>query len=61
MDNDPELVTAEMLDRMSPNERASAFNARIIKDLEQLPPHFRDEVVENAKRLSEELQQRTDR
>lgn len=60
MDNDPELVTAEMLDRMSPNERASAFNARIIKDLEQLPPLFRDEVVENAKRLSEELQRRTD-
>ena len=61
MDNDPELVTAEMLDRMSPNERASAFNARIIKDLEQLPPHFRQEVMDNARRLSEELQRRTDR
>ena len=61
MDNDPELVTAEMLDRMSPNERAQAFNASIITDLKQLPPHFRDEVVENARRLSEELQRRTDR
>lgn len=61
MDDDPELVTAEMLDGMSPDERASAFNARIIKDLEQLPPHFRGEVTENARRLSEELQPRSDR
>lgn len=56
MEQEPELITAEMLDRMSPNERADAFNARVIRDLQQLPPHFRDEVVQHAQRLSEERQ-----
>jgi hypothetical protein len=55
VEQDPELVTAEMLDGMTPDERAQAFNAHIIADLEQLPLHFRNEVVQNAKRLSEDL------
>ena len=54
MEHDRELITAEMLDRMSPNQRAQAFNAQLITDLEQLPTHFRDEVVQNARRLSAE-------
>jgi len=61
MEQEPELVTAEMLDRMSPNERAAAFNASVITDLEQLPPHFRDEVVQNARRLSRERHRPKDR
>lgn len=61
VDEDRELITAEMLDRMSPSERAQAFNARIITDLEQLPTHFRDEVVQHAQRLAEERRRPTAR
>lgn len=36
---------------MSPDERAAAFNARIVTDLAELWPEFRDRVLATGRRL----------
>ena len=49
------IVTAADMDRMTPLERAAAVDASIVRDWEQVPPAFRREVEETAKRLSASL------
>jgi hypothetical protein len=34
------VLTAENLDRMTPEERQAAFDARVVTDLEELPAEY---------------------
>jgi hypothetical protein len=43
------------MDRMTPLERAAAVDASIVRDWDQVPPAFRHQVEETAKRLSASL------
>ncbi len=56
---EPELLTVADLDRMTPNERAEAVNARIVTDIEQLPAAFRARVIATAERVAGELKRST--
>ena len=51
------LLTAPELDEMSPDERAAAVNDRVVTDLDELPPEFRDQVVATGRRLAVERTQ----
>mgnify|MGYP001822178606 CR=1 FL=1 len=51
----PKLLTAEELDAMSPNERAAAFDERIVRDLDELPPAFRTRVMKAGQELADDL------
>ncbi len=42
---------------MSPDERAAAVNDRVVTDLDELPPEFRDRVVATGRRLAVERTQ----
>lgn len=55
MSDKPKLVTAEELDSMSPNERAAAFDERVVRDLDELPSSFRARVIKVGQELSDEL------
>jgi hypothetical protein len=46
------LITAAELDEMTPDQRAAAFNDRIITDLDELPDDFRKKVIDTAHRLA---------
>ncbi|MCP3938902.1 MAG: hypothetical protein GY708_26445 [Actinomycetia bacterium] len=52
MVNTPRVLTVEELDAMTPDERAQAFNERIVTDLDELPAKFRDRVIETGQRLA---------
>lgn len=52
MVNKPRVLTAEELDAMTPDERAHAFNERIVTDLDELPSEFRDRVIQTGQRLA---------
>ena len=49
------VITAEEMDRMTPNERAEAVRAGIVRDLSGLPPAFRQRIEERAAFLESEL------
>jgi len=49
-----DLITAEELEAMTPDERAAAVRSRIVTDLDELPDGFRARVVENLDRLNAE-------
>jgi hypothetical protein len=51
------LITAAELDEMTPDQRAAAFNDRIITDLDELPDDFRQKVIDTAHRLAAQLDQ----
>jgi len=51
----PKLVTAAEMDAMTPDERAQLVRSRIITSLDDLPEGFRQDVVDEARRLSKEL------
>lgn len=51
----PRLITAAELDEMTPDQRAAAFNERIITDLDDLPDDFRQTVIDTAHRLATNL------
>lgn len=53
----PRLITAAELDEMTPDQRAAAFNDRIITDLDELPDDFRQKVIDTAHRLAAQLDQ----
>ena len=54
----PELITAEALDDMSPDERAAAVREHIVTDLDELPADFRQRVVATAERLARQREAR---
>lgn len=45
------LITAADMDRMTPQERADAIDAAILRDWDEVDPAFRDEVLETANQL----------
>lgn len=51
---DQELLTAEDLDAMTPDERAAAFDERIVRSWDEVPAEFRTQVEATARRLSAE-------
>jgi hypothetical protein len=51
----PRIVTAHELDQMTPDERAAAFDERIVRNLDDLPSEFRDRVEARGRQLAEEL------
>lgn len=53
--DDRELISADDLDLMTPDERARAFDEHLVADLDEVPPEFRARIVETARRLSVEL------
>ncbi|MEO5839158.1 MAG: hypothetical protein ABIQ73_21015 [Acidimicrobiales bacterium] len=54
----PELLTAAVLDSMSPDERAAAVRAHIVTDLDELPADFRQRVVATGERIAREREAR---
>lgn len=50
-----EILTAEDLDAMTPNERADAFDERIVTDIDTLPTAFVDRVIATGRRIADEL------
>jgi hypothetical protein len=51
----PRIITAQELDQMTPDERAAAFDERIVRNLDDLPSEFRDRVEARGRQLAEEL------
>ena len=51
MTNDPERLSAEQLDAMTPHERLEAFRERIVTDPDELPEHFRRKIFTRAAEL----------
>lgn len=56
----PKVISAEELDRMSPDERARVVREHIVTDLDLLPKGFRQRVEATARRLAEHQDGRTD-
>lgn len=54
MERDFTLVTAEQMDKMTPNERADLVRSRVITDLSELRPEFRERVLEKGLQIAEE-------
>lgn len=48
-------LSADQLDAMTPDQRAAAFDERIVHDLDELPGEFRNRIMEIGRRLGEEL------
>jgi hypothetical protein len=55
MARDLSLVTAEQLEKRTPNERAELLRSRTITDLSDLSPEFRARTIAKAKRISDDL------
>lgn len=53
------ILSAEELDAMTPDQRAAAFDERIVHDLDELPEEFRTRIMERGRRLGEELRSRS--
>lgn len=54
MGADREPITAAELDAMTPDQRHAAVSERIVTDLDEVPPAFRDRVIATAERLAAE-------
>jgi hypothetical protein len=44
-------VTAAEMDAMTPSDRAEVVDAAVVRDWNEVPEHFRRDIVETAKRL----------
>ncbi len=55
MPTKPNILSAEQLDAMSPDQRAAAFDERIVHDLDELPTAFRNRIMETGRRLGQDL------
>ena len=49
------VITADEMDKMTPNQRAAAVVAGTITDLETLPPAFRERVERKAQEWNDRL------
>ncbi len=52
------IITAAEMDQMTPQERADAVDASIIRDLNDLSESFRAEIIATAKMLGEQRRAR---
>jgi len=55
MADEHDLVTAEQMDTMTPDERADAVRERIITDLDELPPEVRARFEEAGRQVARDL------
>jgi len=55
MADEHDLVTAEQMDTMTPDERADAVRERIITDLDELPPEVRARFEEASRQVARDL------
>ncbi len=51
MQDTPETLSADQLDKMSPDERAQAFRERIVTDEAAIPTDFRETIYKRARSL----------
>lgn len=49
----PKTLSADQLDKMSPDERARAFRERIVTDEGAIPADFRDKIHKRARSLGD--------
>lgn len=56
---DREVITADDLDRMTPDQRAAAVRASIVTDWDQVPAEFRARVEATAATLAGQVDRRT--
>ena len=47
----PETLSADRLDKMSPDERAEAFRGRIVTDEAAIPADFKEAIYKRARSL----------
>ena len=52
------IITAAEMDTMTPQERADAVDAGIVRSWDDVTPEFRDRVLVRAKQLADELNER---
>lgn len=55
MADERELVTAEQMDTMTPDERATVVRDRIVTDLDELPPEVRARLEEAGRQVARDL------
>lgn len=53
-----EVLTPAELDQMTPNQRAAAVRAGVVTDLAQLPADFRRRIIETARHLLSDTENR---
>jgi hypothetical protein len=51
MASSPRIVTAAEMDRMTPQERADAVDASIVRNWDDVSPDFRERIVRRATEL----------
>ena len=54
----PENLSAEQLEKVSPDERARAFRERIVTDEDAIPADFRETIYKRAKSLGNPMRYR---
>ncbi len=54
MAEERDVLSAEQLDAMTPDERAQAFRNRIVTDPDELPGDFRRKIYDRAQQLGAE-------
>jgi hypothetical protein len=52
------VITAAEMDTMTPQQRADAVDASIVRNWDDVTPEFRDRVFARAKQLADELNAR---
>jgi hypothetical protein len=58
MSDDAKIITADELDRMSPQERADAVDSGIVRSWDEVPEAFKSKVLATARLLGEQRRQR---
>jgi hypothetical protein len=51
MASSPRIITAAEMDQMTPQERADAVDASIVRNWDDLSPSFRERIVRRAEEL----------
>jgi hypothetical protein len=57
MSEEAKVITAEELDKMSPQERADAVDAGIVRSWDEVPKAFKEKVLSTARLLGEKRRQ----
>lgn len=56
---DREVITADDLDRMTPDQRAAAVRASIVTDWDQVPSEVRARIEDTSAALASQVDHRT--
>ncbi|HEX4981987.1 MAG TPA: hypothetical protein VFV63_09825 [Ilumatobacteraceae bacterium] len=49
------VITAAEMDKMTPQQRADAVDAGIVRDWSQVEPDFRNRIEDRARQLAQQL------